>query len=71
MASQKETSNNARVLRFRLGNADFEVTRDIWDVNDLRLDPTNPRLGYMLRALKKGPTASDKDLQKVSGISIL
>jgi hypothetical protein len=65
MAGQKGTTNNGQILRFRLGNADFEVTRDIWEVDDLRLDPTNPRLGYMLRALKKGPTASDKDLHKI------
>jgi hypothetical protein len=52
-------------LRFRLGNADFEVTRDLWSVENLRLDPTNPRLGYMLRQHKKGPTASDKELHKI------
>jgi hypothetical protein len=57
--------SNAQSLRFRLGNADFEVTRDVWTVEELKLDPTNPRLGYVLRAHKKGPTASDKELHKI------
>jgi hypothetical protein len=65
MASQKEGTSNAQTLRFRLGNADFEVSRDAWPVEQLKLDPTNPRLGYMLRAQKKGPTASDKELHKI------
>lgn len=65
MSSQRQASNNTQILRFRLGNADFEVTRDLWSVEKLKLDPTNPRLGYMLRQHKKGPTASDKELHKI------
>src|SRR5262245_6013079 len=56
---------NGNVLMFRLGNADFAVNRELWGVERLKLDGTNPRLGYMLRASKKGPTTSDKDLQKM------
>jgi hypothetical protein len=58
-------AGNGNVLNFRLGNADFSVTRELWTVEKLKLDPTNPRLGFILRASKKGPTASDKDLQKI------
>jgi hypothetical protein len=65
MSGQRDDAASAQILRFRLGNADFEVTRSVWSVDDLKLDPTNPRLGYTLRAQKKGPTASDKDLQKI------
>lgn len=65
MSGQREGSNNTQILRFRLGNADFEVTRELWTVDKLKLDPTNPRLGYMLRQQKKGPTTSDKDLHKI------
>ena len=53
------------MLSFRLGNADFAVTRQLWSVDKLKLDATNPRLGYILRAAKKGPTTSDKELQKI------
>jgi hypothetical protein len=65
MSGQRQASSNAQSLRFRLGNADFEVTRELWPVDQLKLDPTNPRLGYTLRQHKKGPTASDKELHKI------
>lgn len=61
----REQTTNGSVLRFRLGNADFEVSRELWNVEKLRLDPSNQRLGYLLRQHKKGPTVSDKDLHKM------
>lgn len=63
MTDQNET--NANVLKFRLGNAEFSVTRELRTVEQLKLDASNPRLGYVLRASKKGPTTSDKDLHKI------
>jgi hypothetical protein len=60
-----DQNGNGNVLSFRLGNADFAVTRQLWSVDKLKLDATNPRLGYVLRAAKKGPTTSDKELQKI------
>ena len=51
----REESTNSSILRFRLGNADFEVNRELWSVENLKLDPGNPRLGYLLRQHKKAP----------------
>jgi hypothetical protein len=65
MAGQRETSGNGNVLTFRLGNADFEVSRELWPVDKLKLDPNNQRLSYLLRQHKKGPTASDTELHKL------
>ena len=63
MRAQEETTNGS-AMKFRLGNADFTVMRTLLTVDKLKLDPMNPRLGYMLRANKKGPTVSDKELHK-------
>ncbi len=57
-------SENDTSLKFRLGNADFVVTRQVFNVRDLRLDPRNPRLGYLLRQAKKGVPATDHELHK-------
>lgn len=57
--------DNGSILRFRLGNADFAVARHLWIVEKLKLDPTNQRLGYLLRQHKKAPTVSDKELHKM------
>jgi len=35
----------------------------LWAVSELRLDPTNPRLGFALR--KRGTTATDKELHEM------
>src|SRR6266480_438311 len=56
---------NGSTLKFRLGNADFEVNRELWAVEKLKLDPNNQRLGYLLRQHKKGPTVSDKELHRM------
>jgi len=53
---------NGSILTFRLGNADFQVTRELWDVKKLKLDPSNQRLGYLLRQNKKGLAVEDKEL---------
>jgi hypothetical protein len=63
MNDKRET--NGSVLKFRLGNADFEVSRELWTIDRLKLDPNNQRLGYLLRQHKKGPTVSDKELHKL------
>jgi hypothetical protein len=65
MAGQREPIGNGNVLSFRLGNADFEVSRELWSVDKLRLDPGNQRLSYLLRQHKKGPTVSDRELHKM------
>jgi len=65
MAGQHEPTGNGSILTFRLGNADFEVTRELWNVEKLKLDPNNQRLGYLLRQHKKGPSAIDKELHKM------
>ncbi len=45
-----------------LGGKELKVTRELWRVSDLRLDPRNPRLGFKLRVLGKGVAATDKDV---------
>lgn len=65
MANKLEQSSNSSILKFRLGNADFEVTRDLWTIDKLKLDPNNQRLGYLLRQHKKAPSVSDKELHKM------
>jgi hypothetical protein len=66
MAGQAfEQSGNGSVLRFRLGNADFDVRRELWSVEKLKLDPNNQRLGYLLRQHKKALSVSDKELHKM------
>jgi hypothetical protein len=65
MTGHRETSGNGNILKFRLGNADFEVTREVWPVDKLKLDANNQRLSNLLRRHKKGPTTSDQELQKL------
>ena len=62
---QREQSSNGSILKFRLGNADFEVTRELWTIDKFKLDPRNQRLGYLLRQHKKAPSVSDTELHKM------
>lgn len=62
---QTGEAKSANNLEFRLGNANFVVSRQLWPVEKLKLDPQNPRLGYLLRQHKKAPTANDKELHRV------
>jgi len=65
MATAVQPSGNSSILKFRLGNADFEVSRELWSIDKLKLDPRNQRLGYVLRQHKKAPSVSDKELHKM------
>jgi len=66
MVSQgKQKEQNGTTMKIRLGNTDFEVRREVWPVEKLVLDPTNPRLGYLLRQYKKGAPTTDKELHKM------
>lgn len=65
MSRQSEQASSANSLTFRLGNADFEVSRELWAVDKLKLDHHNPRLGYLLRQHKKPPAVDDKQLHKL------
>jgi hypothetical protein len=56
---------NGTTMTFPLAGKEFKVTRDLWDVSDLKLDPKNQRLGYMLRKHMKGMPATDKELHKM------
>ena len=58
-------TSNGTTITVRLGNADFDVKRERWPVGKLKLDPRNPRLGYLLRQHKKGVPATDKELHKM------
>jgi hypothetical protein len=55
--------SSAGEITIRLGNQDFTVRREAWDIEDLKLDPENPRLGYAIR--KAGMAATDKDLHSM------
>ena len=61
----QEESTDSSILTFRLGNANFVVSRELWFVKNLKLDPNNQRLGYLLRKHKKGYATSDKELHKM------
>lgn len=56
---------NGTTLSFPLGGRTFTVRRKLWKVADLRLDPNNQRLGYMLRTHKKGIPATDEELHQM------
>jgi hypothetical protein len=60
-----ELSNNSTTLSFPLGGRTFTVRRECWKVADLKLDPRNQRLGYILRTHKKGVPATDQELHKM------
>ena len=57
-----ESTQNETTLSIPLGGQTFTVNRVLWKVADLKLDPKNQRLGYMLRTHKKGVPATDKEL---------
>lgn len=63
--TKRDQTQNGATLTFRLGNADFAVTREAWPVDKLKLDPANPRLGYLLRQNKKGAPVTDKELAEM------
>ena len=60
-----EDISNGTTLSFPLGGRTFTVRRISWKVKDLKLDPRNQRLGYMLRTHKKGVPATDEELHKM------
>jgi hypothetical protein len=57
--------SNGATLSFPLGGRTFTVRRESWKVADLKLDPKNQRLGYLLRTHKKGVPATDHELHKM------
>jgi|GEM_PF-1628515 len=60
-----DSAASSATLSFPLDNRTFTVKREIWKVSDLKLDPANPRLGYVLRMTKKGQMSGDKDLHAI------
>jgi len=60
-----ESTQNGTTLSIPLGGQTFTVKRVLWKVADLKLDPKNQRLGYMLRTHKKGVPATDKELHEM------
>lgn len=62
MKHVKESPTNGTALSFPLDGVTFTVTRELRKVADLKLDPKNQRLGYLLRTYKKGLPATDKEL---------
>jgi hypothetical protein len=56
---------NGTALSFPLGGQTFTVQRRLWKVQNLRLDPHNQRLGYLLRTHKKGIPATDEELHEM------
>jgi hypothetical protein len=65
MKPKKESPINGTALSFPLDGTTFTVTRELWKVADLKLDPKNQRLGYLLRTHKKGMPATDKELHEM------
>ena len=63
--SENENTPNGTTLSFPLAGETFTVKRMLWKVADLKLDPKNQRLGYMLRVHKKGAPATDKELHEM------
>ena len=64
MTPQEQTASGT-AMTIALGNRAFTVERRVWLIKDLKLDPTNPRLGFMLRTHKKGVPATDKELHEM------
>jgi len=60
-----ESTPNGTTLSFPLAGKTFTVRRELWKVADLKLDPKNQRLGYLLRTHKKGVPATDKELHEM------
>ncbi len=65
MKPVKKSPTNGTALSFPLDGVTFTVTRGLWKVADLKLDPKNQRLGYLLRTYKKGVPATDKELHEM------
>jgi len=63
--SAAEQTPNGTTLSFPLAGRTFTVERVLWRVSDLKLDPKNQRLGYLLRTHKKGAPATDKELHEM------
>lgn len=64
MEPMAETQNGSTIT-IPLGGKQVAVKRVIWNVTDLKLDPTNQRLAYLLRTQKKGLPATDEELHKI------
>src|SRR5437879_2580928 len=60
MGAEGKTNGSGSTITIKLGNQDFDVRRELWPVDKLKLDPSNPRLQYALR--RTGMAATDKDL---------
>jgi hypothetical protein len=65
MKTDAKTDNGTTALTFPLAGKNFTVRRTLWKVADLRLDPKNQRLGFLLRTHKKGAPATDKELHEM------
>jgi hypothetical protein len=65
MKPVKKSAANGTALSFPLDGTTFTVTRELWKVADLKLDPRNQRLGYLLRTHKQGMPATDKELHEM------
>lgn len=63
MAEEESKDRDHREFTIKLGNQDFVMRRELWDVDRLKLDPNNQRLGFLLR--KKGVAANDAELHKL------
>ena len=63
--SPAEQTPNGTTMSLALGGRTFTVKRVPWKVADLKLDPKNQRLGYLLRTHKKGVPATDKELHEM------
>jgi hypothetical protein len=63
MPTGSSASPNGTAITITLGNQDFTMRREVWPIDQLKLDPTNPRLQFTLR--KTGMAASDKDLHRL------
>lgn len=63
IAEVRNVKKDGSEITIRLGNKDFTVKRKLMAVNELKLDPTNPRLSYALR--KVGMATTDKELHEM------
>lgn len=58
-------SQNGSTISFPLGGEIVKIKRELWKVSELKLDPANQRLGYVLRTQKKGMPATDEELHRI------
>jgi hypothetical protein len=64
VAAEQNVANDASGLQtIRLGNQDFSVRRVSFEVDRLKLDPNNPRLGFLLS--QRSLPATDPDLHEM------